>query len=240
MSTEKQRIIDEIRRTSNENGGKSLGMARFENETGISSYQWGKYWARFSDLQKEAGIEANQFNAAYDDNFMLQKLILLIRQLKKFPTIRELTISRQQDSDFPSKGAFQRFGSQSEIMDKIIIYCQNKAEFEDIIEICKSNYSGHNKKYNISTDSKNIGEVYLFKSGRYYKIGKTNDTVRRGQEIRVQLPEKLDLVHSIKTDDPSGIEAYWHKRFSSKRMQGEWFDLSASDIKAFKLWKKII
>ncbi len=64
-----------------------------------------------------------------------------------------------------------------------------------------------------------IGEVYLFKSGRYYKIGKTKDTVRRGSEIRIQLPEKLDLIHSIMTDDPSGIEAYWHKRFALNRMQ---------------------
>jgi hypothetical protein len=82
--------------------------------------------------------------------------------------------------------------------------------------------------------------VYLFKSGRYYKIGKTNDTVRRGKEIRVQLPERTDLIHAIKTDDPSGVEAYWHKRFESKRKQGEWFDLRPSDIKAFKRWRKIV
>jgi len=73
-----------------------------------------------------------------------------------------------------------------------------------------------------------------------YKIGKTNDTVRRGNEIRIQLPERTDLIHSIKTDDPSGIEAYWHKRFETKRMNGEWFDLNSSDIKAFKRWRRII
>ena len=72
------------------------------------------------------------------------------------------------------------------------------------------------------------------------KIGKTNDTVRRGNELRIQLPEKTDLIHSIKTDDPSGIEAYWHKRFEEKRMQGEWFNLSSADVKAFKRWRRII
>jgi hypothetical protein len=30
--------------------------------------------------------------------------------------------------------------------------------------------------------------------------------VRRGAELRIQLPEKMDLIHSIKTDDPSGVE----------------------------------
>jgi hypothetical protein len=43
-----------------------------------------------------------------------------------------------------------------------------------------------------------VGEVYLFKHGRHYKIGKTYDTVRRGSEIRVQLPETMNLIHSIR------------------------------------------
>jgi len=39
MVNSKNIIIDEIRRTAKDNGGKPLGQARFENETGIKKYE---------------------------------------------------------------------------------------------------------------------------------------------------------------------------------------------------------
>ena len=74
----------------------------------------------------------------------------------------------------------------------------------------------------------------MVKSGRFCKIGMSNSVGRRLYEIALQLPEKASTVHSIRTDDPVGIEAYWHKRFQAKRKNGEWFNLDASDIAAFK------
>ena len=72
------------------------------------------------------------------------------------------------------------------------------------------------------------------KSGRYYKIGRSNAAGRREYELAIQLPEKLKTIHSIRTDDPPGIERYWHRRFETKRKNGEWFDLNPLDVKAFR------
>ncbi len=236
----KQDIINEIRQKAKENSGKPLGIGRFEKETGIRAYDWGKYWARFGDALIEAGFEPNKLQESYSDNFVIEKLIDLIRKLGKFPTIREIRIERNNNTEFPSKGAFNRRGTKRQIALKVLDYCRDKNDYQDIIALCNSVIeSVDNEQDEHKTFKLDLGEVYLFKSGKYYKIGKTNDRVRRGQELKIQLPEKVDLIHSIKTDDPSGVEAYWHRRFETKRMLGEWFNLDSEDIRAFKRWRRI-
>lgn len=78
------------------------------------------------------------------------------------------------------------------------------------------------------------GAVYMLNHGSHYKIGKSFRVPQRHREIAIELPEKPELVHVIKTDDPTGIEAYWHKRFEAKHTNGEWFALARDDVRAFK------
>jgi hypothetical protein len=82
----------------------------------------------------------------------------------------------------------------------------------------------------------------LLKVGREkrYKIGRTNPVERRRDQLSIQLPEDLEPVHHIRTDDPTGIEAYWHQRFAAKRTKGEWFTLSREDVQAFKRRKSFM
>ena len=238
----RQEILAEIKRIEKRDG-KAPGRRRFENETGLRSSEWYPHlWLRWGDAIKEAGCHANEYRTGFDEEFLIIKYIALIRELGHFPIEGELRIKNKTDKEFPCHNSFSRLGSKRERVQKIIEYCQGKSEFDDIVSLCADILESSPKKPDLANiDSGKIGYVYLIRHGmrNEYKIGKTLNPIRREGEIRLELPEKVQPIHYIKTDDPAGIENYWHSRFASKRKEGEWFSLTPADIRAFKAWKKI-
>jgi len=234
---EKSHIVDEIKRTAAANDGQPLGIARFEQETGINRNDWyGKHWVTWGDALTEAGFAPNTLQGAYDDDYVLAQLVALIRELGHYPVAGELRMRARNDPAFPSHNVFNRVGRKSELAEKIISAYEHRDGFEDVVDICRNIAADQVSPEPDSTanDDVELGYVYLIKSGRYYKIGHTTSVGRREYELAIQMPEKLDTVHVIKTDDPPGIEAYWHRRFDKKRKNGEWFALDAADVRAFK------
>jgi hypothetical protein len=146
----------------------------------------------------------------------------------------------REDPSFPSHNTFGRFGRKAQVANRLMRYCKEVGGFEDVVAICEPIAAEAVAEPQHSTEPHEAQEhVYMIKSGRYYKIGRSNAPGRREYELRIQLPEKVRTIHTIKTDDPAGIEAYWHRRFDDKRKGGEWFDLSKSDVAAFKRWRSI-
>jgi Meiotically up-regulated gene 113 len=241
---DKQEIIDEISRTAKLNNGKALGQERFERETGIKKSNWYPYhWLRWSDAIKEAGLIPNQLSTATSKDFAIEKLIGLIQEIGRFPVAGEFRIKSKQDPTFPSHGVFGNFGGKQKLASAVVNYCHTHGGLEEIIEICTDHIGNNETSSTVDANALTElmdGFVYLMKSGRYYKIGRTDAVGRRHSEIKTQMPEELTVIHHISTDDPSGIEAYWHKRFSAKRKNGEWFDLTRADINAFKRRKKFM
>jgi len=233
---DRQSILNEIRRTAAENGGTPLGRLRLEKVAGIKASHWNKYWARFGDACKEAGFIPNETPEAYSEEFLVLSVIALCRELRRFPALSDLRVKRTYDATFPSSRTFDvRLGRKDDIIRKTLAYCHNRPELADIKAMCAS-LGEADKREPPKANSAMVqdGFVYLLKSGRFYKIGRTNHVGKRERDLAIQLPEETRTIHYIKTDDPPGIESYWHTRFSAKRKNGEWFDLSRDEVAAFK------
>jgi hypothetical protein len=235
---DKEHIIAEIRRTARENNGNPLGQKRFKTETGIKVSDWrGIHWTDWTHALNEAGFDGNVWNDAYDEQFLVTKLIQLIQELGQFPTKAHIQLKRRSDHSFPSMGPFRRLGTKAERARKVLEHCKTQGGLQAVVDIClpvARDSPQANATSTASSQPSVYGFVYIMKSGRYYKIGRSICAEKREYELRLQLPEELALVHKIKTDDPVGIEKYWHERFKDKRKGGEWFDLSAADVAAFK------
>jgi hypothetical protein len=231
----KQHILDEIRRTARENAGKPLGRERFTSETGIRESDWlGKHWARWGDAVREAGFEPNKLQDATDREGLVEKFVGLIRELGHFPVATELRMHARNNPGFPWHNTFERLGSKAKRARVVIDYCRERGGFDDVITLCEPIAAKATLTPEREPDDPETGYVYLMKSGKHYKIGRTNALGRREYELAIQLPERASTVHTIKTDDPPGIEAYWHQRFADRRKNGEWFELTMADVKAFK------
>jgi hypothetical protein len=228
-------ILAEIVRTARENGGIPLGRKRFTAVTGIKEGEWyGCHWVRWSDAIAEAGLAPNSFQKAYDEGFLLGKLALLVRELNHMPVRAEIQLKSRTDKDFPSVNTFERFGGKKGLVTRLVQFCDSHPELQDVATICRPLCTDASEANDRTKKNVDFGDVYLLKCGRSYKIGHSNASGRRERELAIQLPEKSKIVHVIKTDDPCGIERYWHQRFDSKRKNGEWFELSAEDVSAFR------
>jgi hypothetical protein len=150
----------------------------------------------------------------------------------QIPSQADLVLKRKTDPSFPAKTVFRRWGDRNVLLQKVAEYCQEREEFAPVLGLLKS---GASAGLDHRLDSLRVnGFVYLLRSGRYYKLGRTNAAGRRLRELAIQLPQKPNTVHVIETDDPEGIEQYWHTRFAERRQGGEWFALTPDDVRAFK------
>ena len=228
----RNQILSEIKRLAETNGGQAPGVRAFETATGITEGSWrGLYWARWSDALAEAGYQPNKFQGKSEVDHVIGSFIEAARYYKRLPTTMELRMFKRLRPDIPNEKTINSyFGSKERLLSNLRAWLDYKAGYDDIIEMLGPEREREAKP----TSRVKEGIVYLIRSGAHYKIGRSDELERRVKEIRIALPEAATLVHSIRTDDPAGIEAYWHRRFADKRANGEWFKLTNADVAAFK------
>ncbi len=236
----REQILLEIKTTAQLNGGKPLGQKRFVRETGIRSSEWlGRYWIKWSDAVAEAGLNPNAFNSAFDSEWVLECFAEETRRLGHFPSTAEIKFRRRDVPNFPGETAVRSRGGRAAFIRELAEFCERRGQFDDVLKLILPELSEELPNVQPENDTTQHGYVYLIKAGRHYKIGRTNSLSRRGNEIGLQLPEPAERVHAIRTDDAAGIEHYWHRRFADKRRNGEWFELSQSDVRAFQSRKSM-
>lgn len=222
-------IIDEIRRVA-EKLGRGPGRQVFEKETGIRMAEWyGVHFRSWGDALREAGYEPNEKQEKFNSDQLLRKYAEAVRDFGRIPAEIDIRMYSRERKGFPGHSTFfNHFGNKSGLIAALTEWVSNNDEFSDLMALLPE------PKETDTSSPQTEGLVYLLKSGNYYKIGRSNRLERRVKEISVSLPEEVSLEHAIRTDDPPGIEAYWHRRFSEKRAKGEWFRLTATDLRAFK------
>jgi len=234
----KNEILEEIKRTANENGGKPLGAKNFRNETDIRPWDWSRYWSKWGDAVEEAGFARNRPWEKYKEGVVEKDAVYLIRKLGKYFTKGEMRIEFVENPKFHYAAIDKK--KKHEFASDLITYCKKHPGHDDILKICIPIFKeSDGKEDKIIGSNLTVGEVYLYKVDSHYKIGKSKDSLRRGAELKLQTPSDPVMIHTIKTDDPTGVELYWDNRFKEKRMKGEWFKLSRDDVSSFKRWRKI-
>jgi hypothetical protein len=243
MKISKRDILAEIKRLA-EAGGRPPGVRLFESETGIKDSDWYPHlWLRWGDALQEAGFTRNTMVEALSDEVLVEQYARLAQRLSRLPLQGEVIRESKANPAFPSEKTYRRFGGKTNLLKAVAAFCRAKAGFEDVLPFCENELENQPATEDGDRRSEvEVGYVYLLRHGsrREYKIGRTNNPIRREGEIGVELPQKLEPIHVITTDDPAGIEAYWHRRFAEKRLKNEWFALTPADVRAFKRWRRIV
>lgn len=219
--------------------GKAPGRQRFEAVTGIKPHVWrGRLWRQWSDALAEAGLSGNALQGAFEDEDLLRSVFAVAKEVGRFPTTGDIDYMLRREPGAPSpKTIFARWRME-ELSARLAEYADQKGERE-VANYASAYVPVRRDQEDEGDSAAPVGHVYMQRHGRDYKIGRTSSLNKRGRQIQLELPQEVELVHSILTDDPPGVEAYWHNRFADKRTRGEWFKLTKADIAAFRRWSKI-
>lgn len=195
------------------------------------------FWRSWRDFQREAGVSPNEPTQRLPDADIIRRYAELARKLGRVPTDDDLKFHRKSDPTVPSTRVMRtRAPRLDERIELLREYCAANDGWADVLELLASPKTDEAAE---PSRGKVAGVVYLMKDGRHFKIGKTNSVGRRHAEASTWL-RNAKVVHTIETDDPDGVERYWHRRFEAKLVRGEWFSLTAEDVAAFRRWRRIV
>ena len=209
-----EELLDDLRKIS-DSLGRVPKASEYDAQGKYNSATYSKRFGSWNEALSAVGIEPTKYINIPDD-LLMTNLEEVWLKLGRQPKRREM---KRPLSRFSERPYAQKFGTWKKALTKFVEFKNSQSE---------ATREGQQQSQSAA------GHVYLIQSGKYFKIGKTNDLGRRSKEIAIELPEASAVIHTIQTDDPYGIEAYCHRRFKDRRKNGEWFELSEDDVRAFR------
>lgn len=80
------------------------------------------------------------------------------------------------------------------------------------------------------------GYVYVVQGGKYHKIGQCVDINKRLSQFSPKLPFRSEIVYTFKVSNRYKAETFLHLIFKEKRSNGEWFELTSTDLAWIQQW----
>jgi len=79
---------------------------------------------------------------------------------------------------------------------------------------------------------KNKKCLYIIRcnNSNFYKIGISEIPEERLQALQIGCPYPLSLIYKRYFKEPTKVEKLFHKKYHSQQKNGEWFELSESEI----------
>lgn len=119
-----------------------------------------------------------------------------------------------------------------------VIDRRNKETLREYLDEMNEEVENENKE--VKRRKRVKGYVYLLKADNgLTKIGMTKELGQRMTHFTTKLPYGIEMIATIKTNDYRELESVLHDKFSKVRKNGEWFDLSDSDIEYVKSKYKV-
>jgi hypothetical protein len=231
-------LLKAIQEAAAENGGKAPGVRAFRKYSGVTRNDFHKAgFSNYGDAVAAAGLTPNALTAAPDASEVLDAVLAFTVKKGRPPTQAEMRVARIQDSAFPSEHVVVTLArARGKTLPALLLEHARAHGHDEAVRVLEAAApaGASDRPRTLSARAKVTGHVYLLRHGQDYKIGRSNDVARRRREVALLLPQDLEEVHRIDTDDPEGIERYWHERFKPRHVRGEWFRLTGDDVAAFK------
>src|SRR5205085_1814587 len=143
--------------------------------------------------KNQAGLQTRAFaQPRLEHDSVVPPIANLVSRLGRWPTEAELRLAKRSDPGVPAVKVVRRLEADADFMASLREHCARTPALVHVEGIIADRHRKHRAAAIPAVAT--AGYVYMMRSGKRYKIGRTSSPTRRHREVRLDLPERTDLV----------------------------------------------